>query len=77
MFNAKKLVYKIIYSVYLVKTPFDLKRQRWYYAPTFVRRTRVRRTKNPTWLKDIVLVHVLLYVYEAEKVVHVQKYEVK
>ena len=35
--------------------------------------------KNPTWLEDVVLIHahVLLYVYEAEKVVHVQKYEVK
>ena len=31
--------------------------------------------KNPTWLEDVVL--VLLYVYEAEKVVHVQKYEAK
>ena len=46
---------------------------------TFVRRTRVRRTKNPTWLEDVVLVHthVLLYVYDAEKVVHVQNYEAK
>ena len=35
--------------------------------------------KNPTWLEDVVLVHthVLLYVYEAKKVVHVQMYEVK
>ena len=46
---------------------------------TFVRRTRVWRTKNPTWLEDVVLAHthVLLYVYDAEKVVHVQKYEAK
>ena len=38
----------------------------------FVRRTRLRRSKNPTWLEDVVLVHthVLLYVYDAEKVVH-------
>ena len=37
--------------------------------------------KNPTWLEDVVLVHahILLYVYEgkAEKVLHVQRYEVK
>ena len=44
---------------------------------TFVRGTRVLRTKNLTMLEDVVLVHthVLLYVYDTEKVVHVQKYE--
>ena len=46
-------------------------------ARTFVRRTRVRRTKNPTLSEDVVLIHVLLYVYEPEKVVHIQKYEAK
>ena len=37
---------------------------------TFVRRTHVRRTKNPTWLEDVVLVHTRVLFF-----VRVRRYE--
>ena len=42
---------------------------------TFVRRTRVRRTKNPTWLENVVLANILFLRAQELKVIHVQKYE--